>query len=60
MNLIVRRENKMTANEMALECSRKAAEEAKNFHLYNALVYHHPKGEVPYVSLDTPEGEFRI
>ena len=33
---------------------------SKEFHLYNALVYHHPKGEIPYVRLDTPEGEFRI
>lgn len=50
----------MTYNEKRHEACKNAVEESKNFHLYNALVYHHPKGEAPYVSLDTPEGEFRI
>ena len=37
-----------------------AINNSKNFHSYNTLVFHQPKGQVPYVSIDTPEGEFRI
>lgn len=50
----------MTYNEKRHEACKSAVEKTENFHLYNALVYHHPKNDAPYVSLDTPEGEFRI
>lgn len=50
----------MNYNEKRTEACKNAVEKAENFHLYNALVYHHPKGGIPYASIDTPEGEFRI